>query len=662
MLRSARYQLMSVVLLCVLAGEVVADVRLPAILGDHMVLQRGTPARLWGWAEAGERVAVSGSWESAPVETTADDAGHWRIDLALPEDVGPHTITFQAGNTLTLDDVLVGEVWVCSGQSNMEMRLKGGLPVNNADAEVAAAKYPQMRLFTVQKAVDIAPRDDVEGRWQVCAPETVGDFSAVGYFFGRELHQELDVPIGLVCSAWGGTRAEAWTSRDKLAELGAYADELAVEYLPATEENLARHQQALRQWEQHRDALAKSLGADERAYATAEFDDAAWLSMELPGAWEDLGDEMHIDGVVWFRKTIDIPPAWAGSEMTLCLGAIDDGDMTFFNGRQVGALDPLAPGAWTQQRRYPVPAELVRGGAAVIAVRVMDTGGAGGFSGEPAGMRLERANGDALALAGLWRYHVAKALEPVDSPLVHRHSPAALYNAMIAPLLNLRMRGAIWYQGESNHERGRAYRALFPAMISCWRDAWAQGDFPFYYVQIAPYRYGTADSSAWLREAQLMTLTLPHTGMAVITDISEVHDIHPRNKQDVGKRLAAWALAKDYGRERPYSGPLYREMKIEDGAIRILFDYADGGLVARDGAPTEFTIAGEERDFYPAEARIDGDTVVVSNPRVLTPVAVRFGWSNTPTPNLFNKAGLPASPFRTDSWRRGTGLAPPDRE
>ncbi len=643
-----------------------ADVRLPALIGDNMVVQHGQPARLWGWADAGERVVVRASWHNSPVQTTAGADGRWSVDVPTPDPGGPFTVTIAGNNEITLHDVLVGEVWVCSGQSNMQMCIRengiwhGG--ALNWEAEVAAADYPQIRFFAVERRIAAEPQTDCGGAWTVCRPETAAEFSAAAYFFGRTLHQELDVPIGLIHTSWGGTRAEAWTSHKALAAVGDYAGELAEPIVAPTPENSAQHAQAAADRERQRFLLDARNQGFAKGYADREFDAGSWPTMDVPGRWESLGPDMQVDGVVWMRRDVTVPQSWAGHNLTLNLGAIEDCDTTYFNNRKLGSTGYGTPRYWEAPRSYLVPSSFVRYGEPnTIAVRVFDDGGTGGLVGGEGALTLRPA-AEALPrevpLAGPWKYHLEAVLEPDPVRLAHANSPTVLYNGMIDPLTPYRIRGVIWYQGESNHTRGQAYRTLFPALIADWRSAWDQGSFPFYFVQIAPFNYTAPDSAPVLREAQLQALSVPNTGMVVTTDVAEPDDIHPRNKQAVGRRLALLALAQTYGRDVPCSGPLYRSMRVEDGAIRVFFDHADGGLVAQGGPLTHFAIAGADRVFTGAEARIEGETVIVSSPGVPEPAAVRFGWCNAPTPNLFNRAGLPASPFRTDDWADAVNAPP----
>ncbi len=500
---------LSSVLLLASAGVAFADVKLPAVVGDNMVLQQGRKVSIWGWAEPGEEVMVSVSWHSMKWAVTTDKDGKWVFKMDSPKAGGPYEMTVAGQNTITIKNIMVGEVWVCSGQSNMQWGVKQSA---NAEQEIAEANYPDIRLFTVERKVAEQPQADCVGSWTLCSPETVPDFSAVAYFFGRQLHKELDVPIGLVHTSWGGTPAESWTRREALE-----ADEDFAPILTRYDDAIAKYPQAKKEYEQK---LEEWKQAVEKAKAEGE------KAPRRPGA-------------------------------------------------------PFGP----------------------------------------------------------------------DNP----HSPAGLYNAMIAPLIPYGIQGAIWYQGESNAGRAYQYRKLLPAMIKNWRDDWDQGDFPFLFVQLANFRAVDPEpgESEWaeLREAQSRTLALPNTGMAVIIDIGDANDIHPENKQDVGKRLALWALAKTYGQKLVYSGPIYKSMTVEGSKIVLRFDHVDGGLVASPDEPLKgFAIAGEDRKFVWADAKINGDTVVVSSDKISEPVAVRYAWADNPVCNLYNKEVLPASGFRTDDW------------
>jgi sialate O-acetylesterase len=489
-----------------------ADVTLPSMFSDHMVLQRQIAIPVWGWADEGEKVTVTlcGQTKSA----TGDSDGKWSVKLAALEAGGPHTLVVKGNNQIEIADVLVGEVWLCSGQSNMAMTVSRSA---NFDAEQASADHPQIRMLTVARVTAETPQERCDGSWQVCSPDTVGSFSATGYFFGRELHQELDVPVGLINSSWGGTPVQAWTCLK------------AQKVLPELKSVLA-------DWEQR-------IATYDPEAAKARYDKqlAAWK--EKAKAAEESGEK---------------PP------------------------------------------------------------------------------RRPRALGD---------------------PRVNPHRPANLFNGMIAPLAPYALRGAIWYQGENNAGSGfpQLYGLQLATMIKNWRKVWDQGEFPFEWVQLPNFRAPQKEpieTSGWVivQEQMLKTLAVPNTGMAITIDVGEANDIHPKNKQDVGKRLARWALGTTYGKDIVYSGPVYKSMRKQDGKIVVEFDHCGDKLTAKDGKLKGFVIAGEDQQFVFADAQIKGKTVVVSSPDVKNPVAVRYAWASNPDCNLVNCAGLPASPFRTDEW------------
>jgi len=645
--------------LFVFLGVVRAEVRLPAILGDNMVLQQATKVRIWGKARPGERMIVT--FQNKSTEAVADAKGSWQVFIGPLKSGGPAELTVKGENVLTIKNVLVGEVWLCSGQSNMEWPLANTI---GATETMAQANYPEIRMFRVEHHTSAEPLSDLEGHWIVTTPDEVAHFTAVGYFFGRELYQRLKVPIGLINSSWGGTPAEAWTSHEALVaspELKPILDryEASLNMLPQAKESYAR---ALEQWEEKNLYIDAGNKGEALGYADPATPTADWSKMDLPQQFETAG--MLIDGAVWFRRVLELPAVWAGKDLVLNLTPIDDQDVTYFNGKKVGSIGRETPNSYMVPRKYVVPGALVHGGKNVIAVRVFDSAGEGGFSRGgamsigPAGA----AESEVISLRGAWDYKVELALEPKHPDwgsrpeavgVSNQNNPSVLYNAMIAPIVPFAIRGAIWYQGESNAGRAYQYRTLFPIMIRNWRSAWGT-EFPFYFVQLANWHANKAepDESDWaeLREAQTMTLREPQTGMAVTIDIGDENDIHPRNKLDVGRRLAAWALAGTYGQKVVPSGPLFDRFSIEGDKIKIRFKHG-AGLKSIDGGTVKgFAIAGEDRKFVWADARIDGDSVIVSSPKAMKPFAVRYGWADNPIANLYNSAGFPASPFRTDDW------------
>lgn len=618
------------------------------LFSDHAVLPREAPLPVHGRAVPGQTVKISLAGQQATART--DGAGRWEATLEPLAPGGPHTLSLStAAKQLIRRDILIGDVWLASGQSNMEWPLEQAI---GGVESIPPAGLPRLRLFGVPRRGALEPQPECEAHWVECTRRSAAAFSAIGLHFGRTLLSGLEIPIGVINASWGGTTALAWTPAEFIRgrrELGALAEPLArVRRLvdtPLVEACTDTGNQG------------EGLG-----WARTEFPDAAAPEIPLPGMWQASG--MAFNGAVWFRRPLELPDEWVGESLQLELGAIDDFDTTYFNGVKVGGVGPENLAAYRTPRRYPVPAKLVRPGRNVIAVRVFDQGGLGGFCGPAAAMRVFPVGRphDAIPLAGLWRVIIERPipLPTAVSPLrpdemAAEAYPSGLFNGMIAPLVRFPIRGAIWYQGESDVDRAQLYRSIFVNLISGWRAVWGRGDFPFLFVQLANYmaRRDEPGEDAWaeLREAQTLALRLPATGMAVAADVGDADDIHPREKRVVGERLALAALSLAYGRSMPSSGPLYANHAVEGGAIRVRFSHAGGGLRARgDGALRGFAIAGADRHFRWAQARIEGATVVVTHPEIPAPVAVRYGWEANPPLSLENGAGLPASPFRTDDW------------
>ncbi|HTR99776.1 MAG TPA: sialate O-acetylesterase [Bacteroidota bacterium] len=655
-----------------LAGE--HQFRCASLFTDNMVFQQRISAPVWGTGTPGASVTVRASWNSRS-RATVDGAGRWNLALGTPRAGGPFIVTVACGeSTIVLRNVMVGEVWLCSGQSNMEMPLEGWPPdtVLRSAAEIAGSTYPLIRLFHVKRAYAPAPDSTCEGRWEECAPATSRSFSAAAYFFGRNLHAALRVPVGLIEATWGGTPAEAWTSGPSL---GAMADfDSTLTKISAAREGLGR----LRAWLARYPSVDVSTRAAETRWMNIDFrdegcaapayPDSGWPVMRLPALWETtpMGE---FDGTVWFRKRITIPPAWVHRDLRIELGPIDDMDVTYVNGREVGSHE--TEGFWKLERSYPVPAAIVDTTVLTIAVRVIDNGGGGGIYGNPQAMCVHPVGGEErVALAGDWKFlpvaefrgsvfsvFGAKGEEYFHRPVLpldfSPYTPTALYNGMIAPLVPYRIAGVIWYQGESNVARPAQYARLFPLMIADWRTAFRSAALPFCFVQIAPYEYGPGAASQLLRESQLGTLRVPRTAMAVTLDIGNPHNIHPANKQEVGRRLALLALAGVYGKALTASGPLLRSVKRYVDRIELRFAGAQGGLVVTQNEQGNgFTIAGPDSVFTPADVVALGDRLIVSGAGVKDPRAVRYAFTNTAQATLFNGKGLPASSFRTDSWDR----------
>ncbi|MCO5240364.1 MAG: beta galactosidase jelly roll domain-containing protein [Chitinophagaceae bacterium] len=629
-----------------------ADVRLPKIFNSHMVLQRHKPIPVWGWADAGEKVTVELRGSGIATQTKVVKAGKdgkWLLRLNAAEAGGPYQLIVRGKkNVITLEDVLVGEVWICSGQSNMQWTVEWSA---RAKEEIAEANYPLIRQFEVPREMSMTPREDISaGSWKTATPENVGQFTAVGYFFGRELYKKLGIPIGLINSSWGGTIVETWISKEAMKSFNEFSD--VVDAMPGTMEALGEMRKT--KLINTINELQGGIPAKEEihSWSLPSFDDSNWKTLEIPRNFDRKGLD-YLDGVVWFRREFVLPDSLAGLPMVLSLGTIDDVDVTYVNGIKVGSTSRKT----STGRTYIIEPSQLRAGKNIITVRVEDFGGRGGFTGKPEDVKISR---DAYeqSLAGDWKFRIASYTDnnqftgPNDAGTL-------LYNAMIAPLVPYGMQGAIWYQGESNAGRAYQYRKSFPLMISDWRNRWKE-DFPFLFVQLASFNASNGNSnkgSSWaeLREAQALTLqALPRTGMAVIHDIGNPKDIHPTNKQDVGKRLALQAFEIAYGQNLLSKGPQYQTMQKEGNKIILSFNHVGSGLTApgKYGYLEGFEVAGADRVFHWAKAEIRDGKVIVWSDAVSNPVAVHYGWADdNMEANLFNREGLPAAPFRTDNWK-----------
>ena len=624
-----------------------AQVTLPPFFNCNMVLQQGIPIPVWGWASPGEKVSVT--FNNKTVTTKAGKDGKWKVSLQAMNYGGPYKMVIKGKNLRTIENILIGEVWICSGQSNMEFHLSSAI---NAEAEIAASNYPEIRLFTVKKRIAKTPQENLEeGDWWECSPVSSPNFSAVAYFFGRTLYQKLKVPIGLINTSWGGTVAETWMSPDAIAKNPDFAPMLENlkkidlnEYGKSVEKEL-------------RDRLGEYATTDQGTkdnqpvWAAPELDDKSWKTMPVPGFIEKNGLQ-GVDGIIWFRKNVELDAAQAGKSATLELSKINDSDVTYVNGVKVGETIQKAEA----KRSYTIPEGVLKTGKNNITVRVEDLGGNGGICGDAKEMKILVA-AKSIPLTGDWKYKIG--VLKVNTSLGPNSYPTLLFNGMINPLVPYGIKGAIWYQGEGNAGRAFQYRRVFADLIKDWRVQWDQGDFPFLFVQLANFM--KADSlpaeSTWaeLREAQSMTLSLPKTGMASAIDIGDAVDIHPKDKQTVGKRLALSALNVAYRQKVENMGPVYKKMKVNGNKVELTFDHVGTGLKVKDkySYVKGFALAGKDHKFYWAKATItNSNTVDISAPEVPEPVAVRYGWANNPADvNLYNSEGLPADPFRTDKWK-----------
>jgi sialate O-acetylesterase len=633
------------ILFCILPALVSAQIRLPKLIGDGMILQRDMPVKIWGWASPGEEISLQ--FNDSHYHTVAEKSGDWQIALPGQKAGGPHSITVKASNSITIEDIWFGDVWICSGQSNMELPVRRVLPLY--EQEIAAAAYPQIRQFQVPQRYHFNnPQTDFEsGRWTAAYPGSVLDFPAAAYFFALELYRKYQVPVGLINNALGGSPAEAWISEDSLrryphyyAEVQQFKNELLVDSIIQTDK--AR----ISAW--YTDLYLKDKGYRPPVWYAGETDTSGWPAMHVPGYWEQQNGR-PVNGAVWFRRDFDLPASFLDNPLRLILGAIVDADSVYLNGQLVGATSYQYP-----PRRYDVPADILKEGKNTITVRVISHAGRGGFV-EDKFYGLESGN-QKFDLSGEWRYRSGAGMLPLQAETFIRWKPAGLYNAMLAPLFNYPVKGVIWYQGESNTGRAGEYKDLFATLINDWRSRWRQGDFPFLFVQLANFMKSTGEpaESSWaeLRESQLKTLALPNTGMAVTIDIGEWNDIHPLNKKDVGKRLALAAGKIAYGENNTvYSGPVYESMMTAGNKIILTFSHTGSGLTLKGEPLNVFAIAGEDKRFVWAKAEIENNRLVVWSDDIAQPVAVRYAWADNPShANLYNKEGLPASPFRTDDF------------
>lgn len=639
-------------LVCALAcTHLGAKVRLEPLFSDNMVLQQKSDVKIWGEDQAGKIIKITTSWNSKSYTVQTDRNGHWIATVSTPEAGGPYNVTISDGRPVVLNNVLIGEVWVCSGQSNMELMI--GDKVTGYQNEMAQAdKYKNVRLFHFEKTTDPAPDSKVNairGGWQECNGKNIEDFSAVAYYYARELSIALGCPIGVIETCWGGTPVEAWTSAEALETIPEFKDDIAKIKVSGLSVNELREYYAREasQWD-HKIQISDPAAQ----WSRTDFDDSSWKDLQSPGYIEKQG-EPNFDGIYWQRKIVYIPARWAGKDLKLDLAMVDDNDFTYFDGHLIGHTEGCRV-----NRSYIVPGRYVHKGNVAIAVKVIDFRWNAGIYGDPSMLKLSLSDNDKISLVGTWKYRTSLTLDQI-SPAPWNYSiklnyPSALYNGMVNPLVNYAIKGVIWYQGEANEHNPAQYKDMFPLLINDWRAKWGYS-FPFYFVQLPNYRQQQTDpgeSSNWagIREAQLNALHLERTGMAVTIDIGEAGNIHPKDKENVGKRLALVALAKTYGKDVEYSGPLYQDYHIEGNKIRLSFSHYEGMKTSDGESLKGFCIAGPDHKFYFADAVIDGNTIRVSSINVPFPVSVRYAWANNPVCNLTNAYCLPASPFRTDNW------------
>lgn len=619
-----------------LSMTVTAQVRLPQLISDGMVLQRDQPIAIYGWASPGEIVRISFAGQSRKAVT--DASGHWSVLFPPRSAGGPFTI--KINDDITINDILIGDVYFCSGQSNMVLpmeRVKEKYP-----EEIAAADFPQIRNFFVPTASDVQKmhEDLPASKWVATSPQTILRFGAASWFFAKQLYQRYHIPIGVINSSVGGMPIQAWISAEGLRDIPNYADRA--------------RQISDTSWHPRDTVTILPPVTDEGLTGSVRWSDTSynpqgWRRFWLPGYWADQGVK-ELNGIVWFRKEVDIPASMAGKPAKLFVGCIVDADETYVNGVKVGNITYQYP-----PRRYDIPAGVLKAGKNLLAIRVMNYNGKGGFVPDK---RYELTDGVThIDIRGEWAYKVGAvypAMPPVKPPFSAQNEPTGLYNTMVAPVIHTAIKGFLWYQGEANAANPGEYKALLPALINDWRNKWGKQDIPFLYVQLPNFmemQYAPSESNwAIIREAQLLTLSVPHTAMAVTIDVGEWNDLHPLDKKDVGERLALAARTVIYGETGlEYSGPIFRSMERRGDSVLLRFTHTGSGLVAKDGPLKGFAVAGPDKHFIWATATISNNVVILHSDHVIDPVAVRYAWADNPADaNLYNKEGLPASPFRTD--------------
>ena len=626
------------------------NIKLPQLIANSMVLQRDMPLKIWGWADPGEKISVDCNKRIFKAVTQPD--GKWLLTMDAMKAGGPYTMVIKGNNEISLTDILIGDVWFCSGQSNMVIpmeRVKEKYP-----DEILSANYPQIRNFFVPTASDVRKvHDDLPvSKWVVTSPATVSPMGAASYFFAKQLYAKYHVPIGIINSSVGGTPAQAWVSADGFTGFEPYALRLAQfkdSAFFARPERLQNSQPAARRLVQVDKGTSGPISWFDTAYQPKN-----WHTFWMPGYWDDQGTK-NLHGVIWFRKEIEVPASMTGHAAKLFMGRIIDADEAYINGVRVGNITYQYP-----PRRYDVPANLLKPGKNIIVMRVTNTAGKGGFVPDK---NYSLTDGkEKIDLKGEWMYRVGTVQYPFTggfggaqaNNFNAQNEPSGLYNTMIAPAIDYAVKGFLWYQGEANAGKPSDYNRIMTALITDWRNKWNLGTLPFIYVQLPNFMevsyYPVESGWAELREQQLQTLAVPNTAMAVAIELGEWNDIHPLNKKDVGERMALAAEKLAYGENIVHSGPIYQSAAVNGNAIAITFNNTGSGLIAKDGEElNQFAIAGADKRFVWANARIEGNKVIVWNDDVPNPLFVRYAWADNPEgANLYNKEGLPASPFRTD--------------
>ena len=623
-----------------------STIKIPRLISNGMVLQRNANVKVWGWASPSEKVSVT--INKRIYRTVTDTNGTWSVTLDKFKGGGPYSMTIRGENSITIKNIAFGEVWVCSGQSNMELPMQRVSPVYQT--EIANSTNNNIRCFTVPQKYNFkqAQVDFDNGKWQTTNPQSVPGFSAVAYFFARELNQKYRVPIGFIVAALGGSPAEAWVSETTLKKYPHYYQEMQRwkddNLIKTTESN---EQAKIKIWYDQLRVKDEGFKNPQQSWLNPSYDASGWAAMQLPGYWRNTPLQ-GVSGVVWFRKDVNLPAEMAGKAAKLIVGRIVDADSVFVNGRFVGTTSYQYP-----PRRYEVPAGILKAGKNTIVVRVISNSGEGGFV--PDKQYTLSDGKTTIDLKGKWQYKTGAVMDqPTPGQTFIRWKPGGLYNAMLAPLFNYTIKGALWYQGESNTDRAKEYQALLSDLIADWRSQWNEGNFPFIIAQLPNFMEAKTQPSesnwAQLRQSQFNTLTVSNTALAVNIDLGEWNDIHPLNKKDVAHRLALGAEMIAYKENIVASGPVYQSMSVTGNKAILTFTNCGSGLIVKGGGTLkEFTIAGANGKYVWANARIEGNRVIVWSDQITQPVSVRYAWADNPAgANLYNKEGLPASPFHTD--------------
>lgn len=646
-MRNKKSKYLLILLFVLIHNLLLSQVRLPRIISDGMVIQRDSKVKIWGWASPEEKILII--FNNKSYKTKADKNGQWKILLDKMKAGGPYEMIIKSKNEIKIKDILIGDVWLCSGQSNMELPMKRVSPIY--ENEIRESNNNFIRQFVVPQKYDFNEQKvDLEyGNWKSSNPDNVLDFSAVGYFFANELFKENGVPIGLINASLGGSPIESWMSEDALKKFPSSYEELQ----KFKDNNLIKEielkdKARIDEWYGKLWQNDEGYKDPQNPWYIPSLNDSDWFSIQIPGYWKNTNLE-GFNGCIWFRKEITIPKNMEGKPAKLILGRIVDADSTFVNGKFIGYTSYQYPPRW-----YSIPPNVLKEGKNIITVRLISNIGNGGFV--PDKQYILFSNNDTVDLKGNWKYKIGTKMEPLEGPTFIRWKPTGLFNAMISPILNYNIKGVIWYQGESNAGKYEEYLDLFKSLVIDWRKKWNIGNFPFLYVQLPNFGEKQNEPKdeywAFFRETQLKSLSIPNTGMAITIDLGEWNDIHPLNKKDVGKRLALVAQKVAYNNKNiVHSGPIYKSMSIKRNKAIITFSNIGSGLVVKGNELKGFSIKGENSKFVWAKAKIENNKVIVWSDEVKKPIAVRYAWANNPEgANLYNKEGLPASPFRTDNY------------